>query len=307
MGKKGLGRNLIPRELPVFLFFVLLCGVLAVGTDTFADSENLRILGMDAAAIGIISVGLTAVIITGGIDLSVASTLALSAVAGGQLVAQGQVALGIAVALLVGAGCGALNGFLITLLRIPPIIATLGTLYVYQAAATLFSGGQCILLQKTQLSQLGRGFNPLVLMLGVFAVGIAVMKSTRAGRHVYAVGGNEESARLAGINPARVKMGAYMTSGMLSALAGLVMMGVGSTFQANDAVGYELAAIAAVVIGGTSIMGGQGSVVGTLVGVGISVVLRNGAILVGLDARWAQAVVGAAIFTAVAVERVRRR
>lgn len=307
MGKKASFHNCIPRELPVFMFLAVLCGVLALATDTFAKADNLRILGMDAAAIGIISVGLTAVIVTGGIDLSVASTLALSAVAGGQFIAQGHVTLGVAVALLVGVGCGTLNGLLITLMRIPPIIATLGTLYVYQAAATLISGGQCIILQKGQLSLLGRGFDPLLLMLGVFAVGIVAMRSTGAGRHVYAIGGNEESARLAGISPGRVKMGVYVISGMLSALAGLVMMGVGSTFQANDATGYELAAIAAVVIGGTSIMGGQGSVVGTLVGVGISTVLRNGAILVGLDARWAQAVVGAAIFLAVAVERVRRR
>ena len=296
----------VPKELPIFLFLVALCAGLALAKHTFASAGNLRTMGTDAAAIGIISVGMTAVIITGGIDLSVAAVLALSALVGGGLISHGHTGLGCAVTLATGLACGALNGGLITIARMPPIIATLGTLYILQSAATLVTGGQVVYVLG-HLSFLGNGFVPLAITLLVFAAGYAVMRLTRMGRYVYAIGGNEESARLAGISPARIKMAVYISSGFLAALAALVTMGVNNTFQANDVLGYELAAIAAVVIGGTSIMGGEGSILGTMIGVGISTVLRNGAILIGLDAKWTQAVIGAAILLAVLADRLRRR
>lgn len=296
----------IPKELPIFLFLVALCAALALAKHTFVSVGNLRAMGTDAAAIGIISVGMTAVIITSGIDLSVAAVLALSALVGGKFISEGHTGLGCIATLATGIGCGALNGGLITIARMPPIIATLGTLYIIQSAASLYSGGQ-VVYTKGHLALLGNGFVPLVLTLLVFAVGYLAMKFTRLGRYVYAVGGNEESARLAGISPTRVKMAVYATSGLLAALAALVTMGINNTFQANDVTDYALAAIAAVVIGGTSIMGGEGTVLGTMIGVGISTVLRNGAILVGLDAKWTQAVIGAAILLAVIADRLKRR
>lgn len=304
MRKRRISR--VPRELPILLFLVALCAGLAIANRNFLAAGNLRTIGIDAAAIGIISVGMTAVIITGGIDLSVAAILALSALMGGGLIAQGSVLLGCVVTLATGLVCGALNGGLITIARMPPIIATLGTFYVLQSAATLYSGGNVVYLAG-HLSLLGRGYAPLAIMLSICGAGYAVMRLTRIGRYIYAVGGNEESARLAGISPARVKMIVYIAGGALAAVAALVTMGINDLFQANDVVGYELAAIAAVVIGGTSIMGGQGSVLGTMIGVGISTVLRNGAILTGLEARWADAVVGAAILVAVTMDKLRRR
>lgn len=263
-------------------------------------------MGTDAAGIGIIAVGMTAVIITGGIDLSVAAVLALSALVGGRFISNGQTLIGCAATLATGAGCGVFNGVLITAGRMPPIIATLGTLYIIQSTATLYSGGQVVYIDN-HLALLGRGFAPLVITLLVFAMGYTVMRLSRLGRYVYAIGGNEESARLAGINPAAVKMAVYMGAGLLAGTAALVTMGINNTFQANDVSDYMLGAIAAVVIGGTSIMGGEGSVLGTMIGVGISTVLRNGAILVGLDARWTQAVIGAAIVIAAIADRLRRR
>lgn len=299
-------RSRIPRELPTFLFLVLMCAVLAMVRHSFASADNLRAMGTDAAGIGILSVGMTAVIITSGIDLSAAAILALSALVGGKLIGDGQVALGCLATLATGLGCGALNGGLITAAQMPPIIATLGTLYILQSVATLYSGGQVVYI-NSNLGVLGNGFVPLILTLLVFLAGGLVMRYTRIGRYVYAIGGNEESARLAGISPKRVKMVVYVTSGLLAALAALVTMGINNTFQAHDVSEYLLAAIAAVVIGGTSIMGGEGSVLGTMIGVGISTVLRNGAILIGLDARWTQAVIGAAIILAVLADRLRRR
>lgn len=305
---KGVGFGIrVPKELPILLFLVAICGGLAVATDAFASASNLKVLGMDAAAIGIMAVGMTAVIITGGIDLSVAAVLALSALVGAGLIARGYTFLGCSAALGVGIACGAVNGALITRLRMPPIIATLGTLYVFQSAATLLSGGQTIILYHNPIAFLGSGFMPLLLTLIIFVLGAFLLSLTRTGRHIYALGGNEEAARLAGISPRRIKMGVYTASGFLCAVAGLVMIGIGGTFQANDSQGYELAVIAAVVIGGASIMGGEGTVPGTLIGVAISTVLRSGAILLGLDARWAQAVIGAAIFVAVVVDRFKRR
>lgn len=304
MRKKRTSR--IPKELPVFIFLVLLCTVLALVKHTFLSAGNLRTMGTDAAATGIIAVGMTAVIVTGGIDLSVAAVLSLSALVGGNLIHDGHTLLGCLVTLATGLGCGALNGGLITIGKVPPIIATMGTMYALQSFATIYSGGQCVYLLG-HLSFLGAGFTPLVITLLVFVVGYYAMGFTRTGRYVYALGGNEEAARLAGIRPDKIKLTVYIVSGLLSALAGLVTMGIGNTFQANDVAGYELAAIAAAVIGGTSVMGGEGSIVGTLIGVGISTVLRNGAILIGLDARWAQAVIGAAILLAVIADRLRRR
>ena len=307
MLKRMVFHSKVPKEIPIFLFLVGLCTLLALTTRAFASASNLKVLGTDAAAIGIMAVGMTMVIITGGIDLSVAAVLAFATLIGGRTIANGNVFLGFVVTLIVGTACGALNGGLVTIAGVPPIIATLGTLYILQAAATLLSGGQCIILERNELGFIGNGFVPLVIMLSTFATGYLALRLTRPGRHIYAIGGNEEAARLAGINAQRLKLGVYAASGVLASLAGLVMMGISSTFQANDALGYELAVIAAVVIGGTSITGGQGSIIGTLIGVGISTVLRNGAILVGLDARWAQAIIGAAIFLAVAADKLRKR
>ena len=307
MLKRMASYSKVPKEIPIFLFLAGLCTLLALTTKAFASASNLKVLGTDAAAIGIMAVGMTMVIITGGIDLSVAAVLAFATLIGGRLIASGSILSGFVATLVVGAACGILNGTLVTLAGIPPIIATLGTLYILQAAATLLSGGQCIILEKNELGFIGNGFVPLAIMLLTFAAGYIAMSLTRPGRHIYAVGGNEQATRLAGINARRLKLCVYTVSGVLAALAGLVMMGISSTFQANDALGYELAVIAAVVIGGTSITGGQGSVIGTLIGVGISTVLRNGAILVGLDARWAQAIIGAAIFLAVAVDKLRKK
>lgn len=295
-----------PGELPILLFFVTLCIALSLITRTFATTANLRVLGTDAAATGILAVGMTAVILTGGIDLSVAAILALSALTGGGLIANGYTVCGLLVTLLTGTTCGILNGLLITRIGMPPIIATLGTLYVFQSAATIISKGQCIILDPNPLSAVGSGFVPLGLMLCIFAIGAIILKYTRPGRYVYAVGANEESSRLSGVNPTKIKMGVYTITGLLAGISAIVMLGIGSTFQANDAAGYELAAIAAVVIGGTSINGGRGSVIGTLIGVGITTVLRNGAILVGLEARWAQVIIGVAIFLAIAVETLRK-
>ena len=174
----------VPTELPIFVFLAVLCAALSLTTRAFADSSNLKILGSDAAATGILAVGMTAVIITGGIDLSVAAVLSLSTVIGGSLIARGYTAAGCAAALGVGLGCGIANGVLVTGVGMPPIIATLGTLYVIQSAAILVSGGQCIILEPNRIALLGYGFSPLILMLSVFVLGAFSMKFTRAGRHV---------------------------------------------------------------------------------------------------------------------------
>ncbi|MDH7602863.1 MAG: ABC transporter permease [Armatimonadota bacterium] len=301
-----LRRKRIPRELPTLGFLTVLCLAFSLANKNFATAANLRTLGADAATTCILAVGMTAVILTGGIDLSVAAVLSLATLAAASLMAKGLTAQGLVASALVGAGCGFFNGVLITRIFMPPIIATLGTMYVFQSAAALASGGQCIVLEHNPIAFLGKGFVPLLVLLGTTLFAAGVLQYTRVGRYIYAVGGCEESTRLSGIDPNVIKILVYTANGLLAALGGIVMLGIGSTFQANDAQGYELAAIAAVVIGGTSINGGQGSVLGTLLGIAITTVLRNGAILAGLEARWAQAIVGLAIFLAVAVDKIRR-
>ncbi len=300
-------RKRVPREFPTLTFLVVLCLLLTLTNRNFATTANLRTLGADAVATGILAIGMTAVIITRGIDLSVAAILSLSALAAASLMAKGFTAHGaIAAAAFVGVACGLLNGILITRVLMPPIIATLGTMYVFQSAATLASEGQCIILEHNPVAAIGSGYAPILVLGSTALLATGILQYTRVGRYIYAVGGSEESARLSGIEANLIKMFVYVANGFLAALSGIVMIAIGSTFQANDAQGYELAAIAAVVIGGTSINGGRGSVAGTLIGVAITTVLRNGAILVGLEARWAQVIVGVAIFLAVAADKIRR-
>jgi len=286
------------------MFFVGICAALAVARPNFLDPGNLRGLGRDLSVAGIMAIGMTPVILTGGIDLSVASILALSSGAGAAIMLAGISPLvACAATVAVGAVCGGANGLMVARLGIPPIIVTLGTLNVLQAAAVLLTRAEWLGPLPESFARIGRGFVPLEILAVVTALAFVTLSWTRPGRHIYAVGGNEDSARLAGISVERVRAGVYVFSGLAVAGAGLILAAVNSGIQANDALGYELNAIAAVVIGGTSISGGQGSVLGSIIGAAITIVLRNGLVLLGLEARWSDVVVGVAIFTAVALER----
>ena len=221
--------------------------------------------------IGLIALGMTFVIITGGIDLSVGSTIALSSVVIA-LVSPHGMWPAILAAILTGLAVGLFNGFVITQMHIPPFVATLASLLGVRGLALYFSNEHNVTMTNPDLVGFGNGDvfgipNPVIVLIVAFVIGIIVLNYSRFARHLLAIGGNEEAARLLGIRVNRTLLGAYALSGSLAGLAGIFMAIQTFTGSGNLAVGYELSAIAAVVVGGTLISGGEGSVFGTLIGV----------------------------------------
>lgn len=294
------------RELPALLFLIALISYLLIAEPKFGSSTNLLTVARETSIVGIMGAGMTMVIITAGIDLSVASVLAFSAGVMAMLVVGGaSLWVSVASGLAVGTACGGLNGLLITQLRIPPIIATLGTMSILRAGVTLYTGAKWIGPLPNALYPIGTGCAPLVLLILVTLVLTLFMRGSATGRHIYAVGGNEEAVRLSGVSPAKVKLVVYLLNGLFAAVAGVIMASSMSSAQSNMAWGYELNVIAAVVIGGTSINGGRGSIFGTILGAAIMAVLSNALILQGIHPYWHKVITGAIILAAVMVDRLR--
>ena len=276
----------------------------------FGSSTNLLTIARDMAVVGIMGAGMTMVILTGGIDLSVASILAFSAaVMAGLMVSGVDTWLAVLGALAVGTACGALNALLITQLKVPPIITTLGTMGIFRAAVTLYTHAKWIGPLPENFYFVGTGYTPIILLAVIGAAACLFLLRVRPGRYILAVGGNEEAVRLSGIKVNGVKFVVYTMNGFLASLAGLIVASSMFSAQSNMALGYELNVIAAVVIGGTSISGGQGSVLGTVIGAAIMAVLYNALILLGaslgISVYWHKVITGAVILSAVLLDRVR--
>ncbi len=299
----------------IVIAFVVLCVALAVLTPTFMTSGNILNVGRQVSIVAILAAGQTFVILTAGIDLSVGSVLAVSgAVAAGVAVNFGW-GPGILAGLLVGASAGLFNGLVITLLRVPDFVATLAMLSIARAATLIYTGGEPIAVSEGGLRFLGAGtFGPIpvpiAITLVVFAVAIVVLRSTTFGRYVYATGGNRRAAAFSGIDINRVRVLVYVVSGLLAGLAGVVLTGRLATADPQAGVGYELDSIAAVVLGGTSLFGGQGTVARTLLGALILGVLSNGMNLLDVSPFYQEVVKGIVIVIAVAfgnLEQLRHR
>jgi ribose transport system permease protein len=309
----GMGQ-LFTRGGPLVGLIVLVV-VMAVLSPTFLTFRNVFNVGTQIAVIAIIALGSTFVIVSGGIDLSVGSVLALAGIVFGW--ASAKAGLPLPVALLLGIGVGALAGFvngnLVTFANIPPFIATLAMLSAARGLALVISGGIPISRIPSSLQTLGNGdlFGviplPVVLMVAMWVFAAWVLRYTYAGRCMYAIGGNEEAARLSGINVVGQKLLIYTLSGLFAAIAGILLTARLASAQPQAGVGFELDAIAAVVIGGASLSGGVGSVTGTIVGAFILGVLRNGLNLLNVSAFWQQVVIGAVIVLAVLTDTLRRR
>jgi len=291
----------------------VLCVVLWSQTPYFLTADNLLNVAEQSALNAIIAVGLTFVIISGGIDLSVGSLVAFSGVVMASLLQRG---LPMPVALLAGAatgfGCGLVNGLLITFGRLPPFIATLGMMSMARGGALLYTEGRPISgfaegFRWISTSKLGFIPVPVLLMAAIYALAHFVLRRTRFGRYVFAIGGNEEAALLSGVPVRFHKTMVYGVGGLLSAIAAIVLTARLNSAQPIAGINYELDAIAATVIGGTSLMGGQGSVVGTLIGALIMGVLRNGLNLLGVSSFIQQVVIGAVIILAVMIDMAFKR
>ena len=259
------------------------------------------------------ALGMTLVIVSGGIDLSVGSILAFSGVLGTMtMVASGSVTLGIATGVVSGTVWGALNGLMIDQLRIPPFIVTLGTLGIVRGLTLVISGGLPVVGLPKEHGFLGEGtIGPAPFVLVVLAVCVLiahfVLHSTRLGRYTYAIGSNEAAATYAGIPVGRYKVAIYAICGLLTGLAGMIETSRLMTGQPTAGVTYELQVIAAVVIGGGSLAGGEGTVIGTLIGAFIMGLLSNGSDLLGITPYWQQVIIGAIIILAVALDAARKR
>ncbi|MCO5732158.1 ABC transporter permease [Rhizobium sp. SSA_523] len=294
---------------------ILLCLFLSFATDKFMSVRNLLNVLDQITVLGIMAVGMTMVILIGGIDLAVGSVLALAMMVMGYLANQVglPLPLGILIALAVAAATGAISGILITALSVPAFIATLAMMSVARGLANMITDGQQIVGFPSWFSLLAYtrygGLLTLTVaaMLVVFLLGWIYLRYTAGGRSLYAIGGNPEVARLAGINVNLYTIGVYVVSGLLAGLAGVVLAMRLDSVQPTAGVSYELDTIAAVVIGGTSLSGGKGGILGTIIGVLIIGVLRNGLNLLGVSPFTQAVVIGVVIALAVAAEAVKRR
>lgn len=302
------------RRYSVFLILLAIGVLFALGSDQFLTPSNLLNVALQTSIIAIVAIGMTFTILTAGIDLSVGSVMALAgALAAGLAVRQG---LGtfpaIALALLGGTAVGLLNGLLIVKGKMPPFVATLAALAVARGLTLVYTEGRPIAGIDEAFIFLGNGELlgiplPVLIMAAVFAIAYLVLRYTRFGNYVYATGGNEEVARLAGIHTQRVVWAVYAISGLTAALGGVLLVARLWSAQPNAAVGLELDAIAAPVLGGVSLFGGVGSVTGALVGAFILGILSNGLNLMGVPSFYQQVIKGVVLILAVMLDLYTKR
>jgi len=283
---------------------VVLCALLAWMSPHFATVDNLSIVLRQAALQFLMAAGLTLVILTGGIDLSVGAVLGLAACVGAAVIADGHVWLGVIAAIATGILCGTVNGVMVAYVRVPAFIATYGMLWIAHGLGYVFMKGEVIHGFPPEFRVLGAGFVggvpvPVIVMLLLIGLLYVMLRATRFGRYLYAIGGNPHAARLSGLSVRRTLVGVYAASGALAAFAGLVV--IARTNAADSGTGEELLlpAIAAVCLGGTSLFGGHGGIVGTAVGALILALVVNGMNLLGVATFWQALVMGVILILAV--------
>ncbi|WP_447886631.1 ABC transporter permease [Serratia fonticola] len=301
-----------PAMLP-FIGFAILFLLMSGLNDSFLTVNNLTNVARQVSINAIIAVGMTCAILTGGIDLSVGPVMALSgSIAAGLMLGGIPIPLAMVAALAIGALFGLANGACIAYLRMPPIIVTLASMGIARGLALLYTGGYPISGLPDMFSFFGRGSVlgiqvPVLIMIGVYILAYLMLNHLPFGRYVYAIGGNEEAARLSGIRVPRYKVLVYVVSGTTAALAGLVLTSRLMSGQPNAGEGFELDAIAAVVLGGAAISGGRGAIIGTLVGAMMLGVLNNGLNLMSVSPYIQNVVKGGIILAAIYLSSSRRK
>jgi ribose transport system permease protein len=304
---RAAGNQVLAARQGALLALVLLLGaLLTVETQAFLTPSNLRVLVLGMAVDAVLVVGMTYVIIGGGFDLSIGAILALSAVAFGLLQAAGiPWEIAALLALLVSVGAGLVNGVLIAVLRVNALIATLGTLYIFRGVALVIASGQTVPAGDNPIvTVLGQGVLggipvPVIVASVVVVVGWLMLRWGRDARQIFFVGSNREAARLAGMRVDRIVLTSYVVMGLLAGIAALLTMGRVTSADANVATGRELRVITAVVLGGASLRGGEGSIVGSILALLFLAILTNALILLEIPVFWQQLTVGVVLIVAV--------
>ncbi|RIV19568.1 ribose ABC transporter permease [Alicyclobacillaceae bacterium I2511] len=288
---------------------VILLFVLSVLSHQFFTFGNLRNVALQTSVNALLAVGMTFVILTAGIDLSVGSSLALSsAISAGLMASHLNVWLSALVGIAVGAACGLLNGVFVAYARLAPFIVTLGTMTLYRGLTEIYTNGNPIFNLPNGFSNFGSGSVlsipiPVILAALVFILGWITLHRSTYGRRIYAIGGNERVAYLAGVPVKKYLVSVYVISGVLASIAGLVLTSRLSSAEPTAGTGYELDAITAVVLGGTSLFGGEGAILGTLVGALILGVISNGLNLLNVNSFYQDAIKGLIILAAIMLDR----
>ncbi|MDV2582212.1 ribose ABC transporter permease [Alkalibacillus haloalkaliphilus] len=308
---RGQSLGQIMQKLGPVLGLLAIVIVLSIMSPQFLSLDNLLTMLRQVTIIALLAFGMTFVILTGGIDLSVGSTLALAGALTAGMMASGiDPILAVLLGVLAGAVMGAFNGVIIAKGKVAPFIATLATMTIFRGLTLVYTDGRPVtgFTDSQAFDLIGRGYLfgipiPVIIMFVIFFILLLILKKTVFGRHVYAIGGNEEASILSGIKVNRVKIGVYSLTGALAALAGIILTSRLGSASPNAGFTYELDAIAAVVLGGTSLAGGRGWIFGTLIGALIIGVLNNGLNLLGVSSNYQQIVKGAVILLAVILDR----
>jgi putative xylitol transport system permease protein len=313
-------RRLLIQEYGIFIAFLILVAILSVSNEFFLTGGNISNVLLQTSINGVLAIGMTFVILTRGIDLSVGSVVALAGIVSasfattsataGIVGAPYPVVVDIAVGLLVGIACGAVSGVIVSRFSVPAFVATLGMLSAARGLTLIYGEGRPVPALTPAFRWIGTGdvFNiptPVIILAVVFAASWWVLARTRFGRYIYAVGGNPHAAKTSGINVTRIRFIVYVISGGLAGLAGMLLSARTGSALPQAGIAYELDAIAAVVIGGTSLSGGVGRVTGTLIGALIIGVMNNGLDLMGIQSYYQQVLKGALIVGAVMLDQKR--
>ena len=313
--KSALGGDSLQQVLALGGLLILLL-FFSIISAPFRTVDNYISILVATAVNGVLAMGVTFIIITGGIDLSVGTTMTFASVCMGLVVTNWglQLWLGIPAALLAGAAVGTVNGVLIAKAKLPPFIATLGMLNVTRGLAQILSDVKPIYFDSTPQFYdifMGKYFlgipNVVFIMFGTAALASLVLTKTTLGRYTFALGSNEEATRLSGVNVDRWKIAVYALGGLFSGLAGILIAARMTSAQPSVGLGYELDAIAAAVIGGTSLSGGEGSIVGTVIGAFVISTLTIGLSITGVPDQWKLVITGLVVIGAVWLDIVRRR
>ena len=313
-------RRALIQEYGIFLAFLILAAILSVSNEFFLTPGNISNVLLQTSINGVLAVGMTFVILTGGIDLSVGSVVALAGIVSASFATTSStaaiygapypVAIPLVVGILVGVVCGALSGLIVSYFSVPAFVTTLGMLSAARGLTLIYGGGRPVPALTPEFRWIGTGHvfgipAPVIILAVVFGLAWWTLTRTRFGRYIYAVGGNAHAAKTSGIDVIRIRFAVYVISAGLAGIAGMLLSARTGSALPQAGIAYELDAIAAVVIGGTSLSGGVGRITGTLIGALIIGVMNNGLDLMGIQSYYQQVLKGALIVGAVMLDQKR--